>query len=63
MQALESENADINRRYQASLELLGERTEQVEELRADIADVKDMYRTQIVEMVQKIDQLSSQKST
>jgi hypothetical protein len=63
MQALEIENADINRRYQASLELLGERTEQVEELRADIADVKDMYRTQIVEMVQKIDQLSSQKST
>lgn len=63
MQALETENADINRRYQASLELLGERTEQVEELRADIADVKDMYRTQIVEMVQKIDQLSSQKST
>ncbi|ORZ09254.1 TATA element modulatory factor 1 TATA binding-domain-containing protein [Absidia repens] len=59
MNSLQKEHDDINRRYQASLELLGERTEQVEELRADIADVKDMYRTQIVEMVQKIDQLSS----
>lgn len=38
--------------------MLGERTEQVEELRADIADVKEMYRNQIVELVQKIDQLS-----
>ena len=40
-------------RYHASLELLGERTEQVEELKADIADVKEMYRNQIVELVGK----------
>lgn len=45
-------------RYHAALEMLGERTEQVEELRADIADVKEMYRSQIVELVQKIDLLS-----
>jgi hypothetical protein len=45
-------------RYHAALEMLGERTEQVEELKADIADVKEMYRNQIVELVQKIDQLS-----
>ena len=39
-------------RYHASLELLGERTEQVEELKQDIADLKEMYRNQIVELVQ-----------
>lgn len=38
--------------------MLGERTEQVEELRADISDVKEMYRSQIVELVQKIHLLS-----
>ncbi|KAF7722332.1 hypothetical protein EC973_003422 [Apophysomyces ossiformis] len=55
---LERQHEELNARYQASLELLGERTEQVEELKADVNDVKEMYRNQIVELVQKIDQLS-----
>ncbi|KAI9303172.1 hypothetical protein BJ944DRAFT_241684 [Cunninghamella echinulata] len=58
LQGNQKDYDELNQRYQASLELLGERTEQVEELKADIADVKDMYRTQVVELVQKIDQLS-----
>ncbi|KAI9316092.1 TATA element modulatory factor 1 TATA binding-domain-containing protein [Dichotomocladium elegans] len=54
LQGLEKKLGDLEERYHASLELLGERTEQVEELKADIADVKEMYRNQIVELVQKM---------
>jgi chromosome segregation ATPase len=41
---LEKEVADINERYQTTLEMLGEKSELVEELRADVQDVKAMYR-------------------
>ncbi|KAM0268696.1 hypothetical protein ACHAQH_009932 [Verticillium albo-atrum] len=41
---LEAEVAGINARYQTTLELLGEKSELVEELRADVEDVKAMYR-------------------
>ncbi|KAI8069414.1 TATA element modulatory factor 1 TATA binding-domain-containing protein [Gongronella butleri] len=58
LKATLKDTADLEHRHQAALELLGERTEQVEELKADIADVKDLYRTQVVELVQKIDQLT-----
>jgi hypothetical protein len=33
--------------YSAAVELLGERDEQMDELRADLEDVKTMYREQI----------------
>lgn len=41
---LEAEVANINSRYQTTLEMLGEKSELVEELRADVEDVKAMYR-------------------
>ncbi|EEY18979.1 conserved hypothetical protein [Verticillium alfalfae VaMs.102] len=41
---LMDEVANINERYQTTLELLGEKSELVEELRADVEDVKAMYR-------------------
>lgn len=41
---LEEENTKINARYQTTLEMLGEKSELVEELKADVQDVKDMYR-------------------
>ena len=41
---LEGEVSDLNDRYQTTLELLGEKSELVEELRADVQDVKEMYR-------------------
>ncbi|KAH9883718.1 TATA element modulatory factor 1 TATA binding-domain-containing protein [Xylariomycetidae sp. FL2044] len=41
---LEAEVAEINERYQTTLEMLGEKSELVEELRADVQDVKAMYR-------------------
>ena len=41
---LQVEIAEINQRYQTTLEMLGEKSELVEELRADVEDVKQMYR-------------------
>jgi chromosome segregation ATPase len=41
---LEGEVGQLNGRYEATLELLGEKSELVEELKADVQDVKEMYR-------------------
>lgn len=41
---LRGEIAEVNDRYETTLELLGEKSEMVEELRADVQDVKAMYR-------------------
>ncbi|KAI1327570.1 hypothetical protein F5Y16DRAFT_194466 [Xylariaceae sp. FL0255] len=41
---LEKEVGQLNERYQTTLEMLGEKSELVEELRADVQDVKAMYR-------------------
>lgn len=44
VQELEKQVAELDTRYQTTLELLGEKSELVEELRADVDDVKAMYR-------------------
>jgi hypothetical protein len=44
VQELEIKLEDLDQRYQTTLELLGEKSEQVEELQADIADLKKIYR-------------------
>lgn len=44
VQELEVKLADLDQRYQTTLEMLGEKSEQVEELQADIADLKKIYR-------------------
>lgn len=41
---LEKEVQSINDRYQTTLEMLGEKSELVDELRSDIDDIKAMYR-------------------
>lgn len=41
---LRTEVAQVNERYETTLELLGEKSEAVEELKADVEDVKAMYR-------------------
>lgn len=41
---LQVQVAEVNERYETTLELLGEKSELVEELRADVQDVKAMYR-------------------
>ncbi|KAB8068185.1 TATA element modulatory factor 1 TATA binding-domain-containing protein [Aspergillus leporis] len=44
VQDLEKRLAELDERYQTTLEMLGEKSEQVEELQADIADLKKIYR-------------------
>ncbi|KAI9881021.1 MAG: hypothetical protein M1830_008903 [Pleopsidium flavum] len=44
LKSLEEEISQINERYQTTLEMLGEKSELVEELKADVADVKKIYR-------------------
>ncbi|KAL4976815.1 TATA element modulatory factor 1 TATA binding-domain-containing protein [Aspergillus desertorum] len=44
VQELQQKLEDLERRYETTLELLGEKSEQVEELQADIADLKKIYR-------------------
>ncbi len=41
-------------RYAAAVEMLGERDESLEELRADLEDVKNLYRDQIEFMVMQL---------
>ncbi|KGO66721.1 hypothetical protein PITC_056140 [Penicillium italicum] len=44
VQELEAELEDLDQRYQTTLEMLGEKSEQADELTADIADLKKIYR-------------------
>lgn len=41
---VESDLAAVNKRYQTTLEMLGEKSERVSELEADVADVKKIYK-------------------
>lgn len=50
----------LRQRHTAALELMGERDEELEELRNDIVDLKEMYREQVNLLVNKIQMLSSQ---
>jgi len=44
VERLEKEMAEMNQRYQTTLEMLGEKSERVEELEGDVADLKKIYR-------------------
>lgn len=44
VKSLEREVEELGRRYQTTLEMLGEKSEEVEELRGDIEDLKGIYR-------------------
>ena len=44
VEELDAKLADLDQRYQTTLEMLGEKSEQVEELQADITDLKKIYR-------------------
>lgn len=44
VQEVETRIEDLDQRYQTTLEMLGEKSEQVEELQADVADLKKIYR-------------------
>ncbi|GFN90817.1 TATA-element modulatory factor [Plakobranchus ocellatus] len=44
---LQQEHKELNQRYSAILQMYGEKEEQVQELRLDLQDVKEMYKTQV----------------
>ncbi|KIV93416.1 hypothetical protein PV10_04629 [Exophiala mesophila] len=44
LKALEAAHQELTERHKTTLEILGEKSEQVEELKADVVDVKQMYR-------------------
>jgi len=48
--SLEKEVQDLDARYQASLEMLGEKSETVEELRSDVSDLKRILRETVDSM-------------
>ena len=52
LKKLETEHGEMAKRYQTTLEMLGEKSEMVDELKADVADVKAMYR-ELVDTVGK----------
>ncbi|KAL9264236.1 Golgin putative 5-like protein [Drosera capensis] len=58
--SIKAELEALRRRHTAALELMGERDEELEELRNDIVDLKEMYREQVNMLVNKIQILSSQ---
>ncbi|KAL1888624.1 hypothetical protein Sste5346_009416 [Sporothrix stenoceras] len=49
---LEKQVGDLQDRYDTTLELLGEKSEEVDELKADVEDVKQMYRELVERTVQ-----------
>ncbi|WOK98543.1 golgin candidate 5 [Canna indica] len=56
---LRAELDALRRRHSSALELMGERDEELEELRADLIDVKEMYREQVDLLVNRIQRLTS----
>jgi len=59
LKGLRSEIKALQQRYDTLLELMGEKEEQVEELKADITDMKSLYKVQISELLEQIEHLKS----
>ncbi|KAK9447798.1 TATA element modulatory factor 1 TATA binding-domain-containing protein [Limtongia smithiae] len=53
---LKKQIEEMRVREQTTLELLGEKTERVNELQDDVQDLKQMYRQQIQELIEKINE-------
>ncbi|KAJ1980346.1 hypothetical protein H4R33_005494 [Dimargaris cristalligena] len=58
LQTAHTELTQLQTRHATVLELLGEKAEQVQELKADIADIKEAYKIQITELINKVEELS-----
>ncbi|KAI8850558.1 hypothetical protein BC829DRAFT_431861 [Chytridium lagenaria] len=54
LEEVEKEKGDINKRFMTALELLGEKTEQCEEMKTDMEDLKSSYRTQIDALLKRL---------
>ncbi|KAI9204244.1 TATA element modulatory factor 1 TATA binding-domain-containing protein [Polychytrium aggregatum] len=53
---LETEYRSLTERYDSALEMLGEKTEKVEELEADIEDMKAAYREQLHDLLIQLEE-------
>ena len=56
MKLVEEQFEEMKQKYQTMLTMYGEKTEEAEELRLDLLDVKEMYKTQIDELLRTRDQ-------
>lgn len=54
VEELENKIKEMSIREQTTLEMLGEKSEQVMELRADVSDIKSMFQQQIEELVERL---------
>eukprot|EP00026_Physarum_polycephalum_P001216 Phypoly_transcript_01217.p1 GENE.Phypoly_transcript_01217~~Phypoly_transcript_01217.p1 ORF type:complete len:983 (+),score=215.21 Phypoly_transcript_01217:557-3505(+) len=61
LQATQAALQDLQTKFATALQLVGEKEEQVMELRLDIQDLKEMYRTQISELIEQNECLSRKK--
>ncbi|KYQ89744.1 TMF1-like protein [Tieghemostelium lacteum] len=59
LKSLRQESTDLKQRLSTALEILGEREESVNELKLDIVDMKELYKTQINELLLQIENLKS----
>jgi TATA element modulatory factor len=50
----------LERRHSTALELMGEKDEQLEELRADFNDLKQLYRVQVSELLGRLEKQQEQ---
>ncbi|KAI3629744.1 hypothetical protein MIR68_011179 [Amoeboaphelidium protococcarum] len=50
---------NLEQQYNLALELVGEKTERIEELQADIEDMKVAYRTQLNDLIDQLQELKS----
>jgi len=62
MKDLQHEMVDMRQHYATALELMGEKDEQVDELRQDLQDVKDLYKSQIDQLLHTIESLQQRLS-
>ena len=51
---LEKQIAEVERKHNITLTLLGEKSEIIEELKMDLADVKEMFKSQTEDLVKKM---------
>lgn len=51
---MEAKIEEMSIREQTALEMLGEKSEQVQELRADVDDIKSMFKQQIEELIDRL---------
>lgn len=51
---LEEQNNDLRTRYDALLQMYGEQVERTDELEMDLHECKEVYKTQIQELLAKM---------